>query len=550
MEKIRNVKILAIIAILEMLFASAIFISVNADEIKGQSQRLELIVVNQDIPLDYSFMNDVRVMLTNIIDDGMYWRGKQFGTPGERLAADNLVSMWDNQIAAGHSYIDNAIKDKVLGTSSDPSLDDYIGTAQIDDFNLKIYGIETDPINVIYPECSPIHTSSIKTNEFNNAIVHLVPDGWYSIFNLAGGQPAPLGIPGNTIISGDNDFHIYLIENKKLYDHTFAIGRFVDNILKPFSEIPYDDNPTANAFILADVNDYAHLDMFGRLDIPGISVNGSLGETIKSKINNNGVGSVTADFYLKTTYFQNVESYNVVGTINGEVDDIVIIGSHYDTVWGPCAADDAGSNSVVWGIAKYIADNEIVPYYTLKFIAWTGEEFAWRGSQSYIAKYEDSETWKYVITLGALGYKNHSDVPKIETRLNVWKVFSPGCQPDGFTDLLESFDYPSMSGGYGDILINGEKPMDMIQVFLTDGGMFAFKTDGLITLDKGTPSIATHWHHRTGENHTQGNTLDIIDEVDINASADVVLEIVMYIDEYAKDNALTLENTNCKPANR
>lgn len=264
-------------------------------------------------------------------------------------------------------------------------------------------------------------------------------------------------------------------------------------------------------------------------------VNGATGDAIIEKIAGRNPETITADFYVKTTYFKDVESYNVVGTINGEVEDIIIIASHYDTVWGPCAADDAGSNSVVWSIAKYIADNEIVPHYTMKFIAWAGEEYGFKGSRSYVNKYNHQENWQYVITLGALGYENRSDVLRSDTKLNVWKLFSKGCQPDNFIDLLESYDYPAMSGGFGGIQINGEKPTDKYQVFMTDGGMFALDTNGLITIDKGTPLIADHWHHRDGQGHTKGNSVDIINFTDLQASGEVVLGILLNLDGHINE---------------
>ena len=532
-------------------------------------QLLEPAAGGGEVPLDFGFMEMIRINLTSIIDNETYWRGKQFGTPGERLAANNLKSIWDNHIAADRDYIENATLDEV-GSENKPSLDDYNGTENISDFKLIISGINNNSVVIKYPECSPIHTKDVKNHEFQNAEIHITPDNWYSAFNFIhcesstfsgettsiesigelnlenGMYPKGNLLEDKSISSmsneidhelnalesnSNNDFHIYLIENEKLFEHTYSFGRFVKFLFALTIANPLDDYPKADAFILADVNDDMHFDSNAQLIIPGMVINGSLGKIIKSNIINNGEGTVTAYFKVKTTYFKDVLSWNVVGTINGTVEDIVIIGSHYDTMWGPCAADDAGSNSVVWGVAKYYADNDIVPYYTLKFIAWAGEEFGCRGSRSYINKYRCQENWRYVITLGALGWKNHSDVPKIDTKLNVWKIFKPGCKPYGFDDLIKSIDYPAMSGGYGGIEINGEKPSDMKQIFLTDGGMFFLKTNGIITIDKGTPDIATHWHHRDGENHTKGNTLDIIDDEDINASAEVVLSIVKHINE-------------------
>ena len=107
--------------------------------------------------------------------------------------------------------------------------------------------------------------------------------------------------------------------------------------------------------------------------------------------------------------------------IPGErLDEVVIIGAHYDSWWCQGAADDSGSISVVWGIAKYFADNNIKPYYTLKFAAWAGEEQGCRGSKSYVEEYQNQEEFKYYINLGAIGYENSSEVPKEDVHLHMY----------------------------------------------------------------------------------------------------------------------------------
>ena len=63
--------------------------------------------------------------------------------------------------------------------------------------------------------------------------------------------------------------------------------------------------------------------------------------------------------------------------------------------------DDAAAVGVVWGVAKYIVDNDITPYYTLKFMAFGGEEFNTRGTRHDIWKHlsGDSDSVIAVINL-------------------------------------------------------------------------------------------------------------------------------------------------------
>ena len=156
----------------------------------------------------------------------------------------------------------------------------------------------------------------------------------------------------------------------------------------------------ADAFICADSYNDTYFMTPRPAVIPGMMINGSLGNKIKNYIQN-GV-TVKADFYLNTKELS-VESYNVIGTIPGEVDDIVFIGAHYDSMWCQGACDDSCSVSVVWTIAKYFSDNEITPYYTLKFAAWAGEEYNRLGSEHYIANKAEGQNIVHYINCGAFG---------------------------------------------------------------------------------------------------------------------------------------------------
>ena len=63
----------------------------------------------------------------------------------------------------------------------------------------------------------------------------------------------------------------------------------------------------------------------------------------------------------------------------------------------------------------------------------------------------------------------------------------------------------------------------------TDAGAFRGKVDGgVFSFDKGNFSTAGHWLHRSGEKHTKGDILNIIDVTEINAAAKVVLTTVVY----------------------
>jgi len=117
---------------------------------------------------------------------------------------------------------------------------------------------------------------------------------------------------------------------------------------------------------------------------PGFCISGEKGNTITAE--------ATVEVTLISSVKRNVESRNVIGTIPGSPgyeNDVVIICGHYDSYRGQCAIDDSLGPAIAWGIAKYYKDNDLHPKYTIKCIAWGGEEYGCLGSNFYV--------WKHVI---------------------------------------------------------------------------------------------------------------------------------------------------------
>jgi len=170
-------------------------------------------------------------------------------------------------------------------------------------------------------------------------------------------------------------------------------------------------------------------------------------------------GAVTAQNQLEAqmqsygvgTYLQNFGasySKNVVGEIPGAVDPskIVVIGAHYDSInnagsmaTAPGADDNASGTAGVWEIARILAANG--PFkYTLRFIAFSGEELGLYGSE-YAATVSDSAD-EDIIDISSLAAGNPA--VQIEFRLisdggvvfGGWNiddfslvVLNPGCPP-------------------------------------------------------------------------------------------------------------------------
>jgi len=336
--------------------------------------------------------------------------------------------------------------------------------------------------------------------------------------------------------------HIYLIEMKKIKGPKSSAREVAERLYTYTKSNP--EYPLANAFLWADYREDVHMEgasasivggkrlpgiLLGHtLHIPGLLINGSLGNKINQSITNGEI--VAADFVLNAYVDRDVESYNVVGIIPGKIEDkTVVIGAHYDSGWGQCAIDNAVGVGIMFGIAKYFSDNygNIRPNYTIKFVAFSGEECGSHGAKFYIWRscVKGNEKIQYYINLDALGYVNSSEYPKENLSLNFW--FYP--HYDELNNLLQEIadnsNYQNRSGGYN-IMVQAT---DDSGINICDGHNFRdVAKKALICFDKGNKSLATHWYPLDGENHSKGDSIDMVDWTDVYATAEVILVTIRH----------------------
>jgi len=505
-------QIISIILIIILLQTTSLSYNASSETINEEN-----ITKNYEIPLDQDFIFEITQKLTGIIkqkdENGnfKYWQGRDFGTPGEREAARILKEeIWDEHIAKDNSDISNATLDSVEGIDNIKK----IGVESQNDYNLKLY-CENKIIKPKKSEYFPLHSIFVKEHNFTNAKICLAPNWAYNLeentdqYFLEEKQDS-------------NEFLIYLIELDKCKKMPIYQIRgdycFYDVINFLRLRTRFD------AYLLADhINETHFMTPFQSL-VPGISINGRLGNRIREKIENNK--SINADFFINTKELF-VESYNVIGTIDGMVDEIVMIGAHYDSMWCQGACDDSCSVSIVFSIAKYFADNNIKPYYTLKFAAWAGEEYPTRqGSESYVLKNKKNEKYRAYINFGPTGYKNNNNIQKSEIPLflkHTKKITS-----DIKMDLINK-NYSEMSGGYGDLTI---KLIDSYIAAVDACSFIGYSSKGIYSFEKGFYRTVSHFYHRDGQNHTKGDSEDIIDFDDVYATAQLGLLLVKkYSDE-------------------
>ncbi len=109
---------------------------------------------------------------------------------------------------------------------------------------------------------------------------------------------------------------------------------------------------------------------------------------------------VEVEVELRTTiYDKDLTDYNVIAEIKGTdlVDEVVIIGAHFDShIGGTGAQDNATGAAHVMEAARILKAIGAKPRRTIRFALWGSEEHGHGGSRAYVAKhYGDRETQKY-----------------------------------------------------------------------------------------------------------------------------------------------------------
>ena len=85
-------------------------------------------------------------------------------------------------------------------------------------------------------------------------------------------------------------------------------------------------------------------------------------------------------------------AYDVIADLPGteDPDEVIVIGGHYDSVWGSQGSqDNAAGTAVVIELARVMA--AIGSRRTLRFMAFGGEEFGLRGAVAYVKKLKDQD---------------------------------------------------------------------------------------------------------------------------------------------------------------
>ncbi|HVQ00336.1 MAG TPA: M28 family peptidase [Candidatus Thermoplasmatota archaeon] len=467
------------------------------------------------VTVDVQYIYNITKALSNIVftsydeAQGQIAKGRAFGTVGEHAAAKIL---YDNMSMLGlHPQLEQ------MQRRPGVPHDDLITELEVQNYQVKLNGRALDCF--IYPSWKGPHGSPSEVNTtFSYQGLHVRP------------IPTHPCVYNRTIAQDSNDF-VFL--GRDQWNDPNGVLPVVD-LLKPYmnplkfyivfhvtslfnilreTAFWYLMYPHCKALILQDFHPDCHDFVFIPKDsdsIPIIFITGNDGDQMRADF----MGS-RVDFNLTQHLNTSVISYNVIGEIPGrDPTKSVIVSCLYDGWWNQATGDAAIGMAMVLGIAKYFVQARITPQYTLKFIAFGGEEYDVLGAKYYVATHKN-ESIVALIDLNQLGFTQN------DPRLTLDFVANKALYLKKVWGIVQRTDYQQRTENVTGIKAiwwpSGEIPGNALP-FAQDlhcNAMSIFK-DGGWTL-----------HHRDGVNHTAGDVLSYFNWTDTLVTTEIITNITL-----------------------
>jgi PKD repeat protein len=268
---------------------------------------------------------------------------------------------------------------------------------------------------------------------------------------------------------------------------------------------------------------------YSRMLRPMISINGTIvkngqnkdvWEWVEDKYETDN--PVTLNYSITQRKNPEVESYNVYCDIQGKNTDewFIMSGGHYDGWYGQMTCDNAVGVAQMLGILKYLNDNSITPKCNLRFIFHAGEENVARGSMSHVYNISNRfvlRNAKYIINLCQLGHKYPASFRINTIKPTFMPILKIITENSNYEEKYKNKNYNVRILG---IQTNGT----------TDAVPYAWYYNKMFFLPVKLKYInfckdSFPMYHRTGINHTVGDTMDVTDREDINATIDIIWNV-------------------------
>lgn len=201
-------------------------------------------------------------------------------------------------------------------------------------------------------------------------------------------------------------------------------------------------------------------------------------------------------------WMERTNAANVLADLEGETDEIVLVGAHLDSWDLATGALDNGSGTLaVLDVARTLATHAQAsgtrPLRTIRFALWMGEELGLYGSRAHVeGRLQDGDLDRYVAVLNL-------DVVGAPVGLGA-------IGRDGLAPLLARVRDAAAASG-----------IEMAEDFSTSGGLYSDHQPFML---QGIPIVTLNSRHlpeAAGTGHTTADTRDIIDETGIARSAAV-----------------------------
>jgi hypothetical protein len=518
---------------------------------------------NYEYDVDFDYIYNLTKNLSNIIfteyneSAGELAKGRAFGTPGELKAGDILFKNFTKlglytykekienipnvlpEIASKIEILDRSliIHNKSSGTKKEIS-DCYISPRG----NFTSYGvffpIELYKFKQKYPIFGLILSSFIKilppykngifdrrlnfydrnrvsyNFSYKNLKVIHKPDCYSAIHDLS------RRVKNNeefVYIAKDTSFTEWIESDPKY------IGPFYNNTIK---NLPENEKflwafyqPNCKGLILYDSNnDTYNMGFSDYSPLHSIAVNRSIGTEIYNNPNN-----YKLDFYINQHWNETVESYNVVGQLNGTNPKVtVIICSLYDSWWCQGTGDAAIGQSIVVGLAKYFVENNIKPKYNIKFIAFCGEEYGFKGAYHY-EETHSFENIKFILDINQVGFK---PLKSKNLRFQIW-TNNESIIPY-LNEVGEELNYTEKTGIEFVTAYKDEGGPSNTQPFALANKNGDRSSTTILFVKTGLGFSEPYWlnHHRDGLKHKEGDVFRYYFPEDVKATTEIVLSIL------------------------
>ncbi|HVQ01398.1 MAG TPA: PKD domain-containing protein [Candidatus Thermoplasmatota archaeon] len=273
---------------------------------------------------------------------------------------------------------------------------------------------------------------------------------------------------------------------------------------------------------------------------PIIYINRTVGLKIR-----NDTEHYRIDYTLNQKWNESIQSSNVIGQINGtNHNKNILIGCLYDGVYNQASADSSVGIGIMLAIAKYFKENDITPMYNLRFVAFSGEEAGAHGAYSY-AKQHEFDSIPIVIDLNQFAFIQ-TDPP-----MALWVIVNHQAFNSTVRAIADDTNFPALVNNVTDLITKAtNKPGTSLYIsdhdpfYNNNHRVFSFVKEGVAF-----PPGQWRLHHRDGLNHTKGDTMENLDPAEINATADVILNITKYLAIksqawFAEDPTITLTDTH------